>query len=51
MSKKKIKLIRAEEYQSDLTIDKIPSVISGTDEEKIAKWIAFYKAGIAVIKE
>lgn len=51
MSKKKCKLKLAEDYEGDLDIKKIPSVISGTDEEKIAKWIAFYKAGIAVIEE
>lgn len=49
MSKKKVKLIKSEDYQGDLTIDKIPECIAGTDEEKVAKWIAFYKAGIALI--
>lgn len=49
MSKKKIKLIKSEDYKGDLTIDKIPVFISGSDEERVAKWIAFYKAGIAVI--
>lgn len=48
----KYKLMVASDYKGNLTTDKIPKFIEGkTEEEKIAKWIAFYKAGIAIVEE